>query len=243
VGSGEGTDDGREPVAQSDDGSSKAVAQAPVEEPVRETAVEEKPIVERSVAKSEPKPVAKSEPKPEPKPEPVKEKPVVAKVESKPAPKPQPIVEEEDEAPAPVLARAEPVREARGMEAKSMRTLDTEEKPVKRNGRKGPDSVRFGLASTRLSESARNGLDKHVAYLRAHESATVLIEGHTDEIGSEEINLVLSEARAEAAKKYLLRKGIAQSRITTTAYGETNPPYPPGSNTKNRCAFFKIDGE
>ncbi len=50
------------------------------------------------------------------------------------------------------------------------------------------------------------------------------IEGHTDDIGTDESNLSLSQARAEAVKKYVVTKGkIAASRIVAKGYGETKP--------------------
>jgi outer membrane protein OmpA-like peptidoglycan-associated protein len=260
VGSGEGTDDDRKAVAAAETAERKPAVEAPKETPIESktvAAVEEKPIQEKRVTGGESQPIArqtkpveeKAESKPVVKEKPapvVEEKPVVAAKE-KPAVKEKPIAkeeEEEEEAPKPVLAkRSAPRDQPSGEEAKSMRTLDTESKPPKRNGKKGAESINFGLASTRLSSNARTQLDRHVAFLRSHENATILIEGHTDDIGSEEINLVLAEERAERARKYLLRKGIAESRITTQAFGETNPPYSPSSNPKNRCAFFKIQGE
>ena len=51
----------------------------------------------------------------------------------------------------------------------------------------------------------------------------VTIEGHTDNIGSESYNQKLSERRANTVKNYLTSKGIAESRITVTGKGESDP--------------------
>ena len=51
----------------------------------------------------------------------------------------------------------------------------------------------------------------------------VEIQAHTDSKGSQEYNEKLSERRAESAKRYLVKRGIAKDRIRTTWFGEINP--------------------
>ncbi len=58
--------------------------------------------------------------------------------------------------------------------------------------------------------------------LKNYPNAIVLLEGHTDMVGTEAYNLSLSVRRAESVKAYLVEKfGIASSRITTKGYGAT----------------------
>jgi outer membrane protein OmpA-like peptidoglycan-associated protein len=52
---------------------------------------------------------------------------------------------------------------------------------------------------------------------------TIEIQGHTDEIASEQYNQMLSEKRAEATRDYFASMGIAPSRISTRGFGETRP--------------------
>ena len=59
--------------------------------------------------------------------------------------------------------------------------------------------------------------------LNQNKDLKVNLTGHTDEIGSEEYNLKLSENRAAIAASYLEKQGIAKSRITINAEGEKNP--------------------
>ena len=66
-------------------------------------------------------------------------------------------------------------------------------------------------------------LDQHVAYLGANPSSPVIVEGHTDSIGSDQYNQKLSERRANAVRKYLIEKGIASPRIQVVGYGEHRP--------------------
>jgi OOP family OmpA-OmpF porin len=51
----------------------------------------------------------------------------------------------------------------------------------------------------------------------------VVIEGHTDSVGSHGYNMKLSQRRADAVRDYMVQQGISASRIETAAYGETRP--------------------
>ena len=53
----------------------------------------------------------------------------------------------------------------------------------------------------------------------------ILIEGHTDKLGSEKINLEISNRRANSVKNYLLKKGINESRVKTIGLGSSKPAY------------------
>jgi len=54
----------------------------------------------------------------------------------------------------------------------------------------------------------------------------LVIEGHTDDRGSEASNLALSQARAEAVKDYFTANGIDASRLTAIGIGEAEPVVP-----------------
>jgi len=69
------------------------------------------------------------------------------------------------------------------------------------------------------------------------------IQGHTDEIASEEYNQMLSEKRAEATREYFVLRGIEPDRITTRGFGETRPIASndtPEERAKNRRIEIKI---
>ena len=72
----------------------------------------------------------------------------------------------------------------------------------------------------------------------------VLIEGHTDNLGGYDNNIVLSQARADAVATYLIQKhNIVPTRLKASGVGETSPLYPNDSNenrSKNRRVVFKI---
>jgi outer membrane protein OmpA-like peptidoglycan-associated protein len=146
----------------------------------------------------------------------------------------------DEEAP---VAKAEPKVEEKPAIAARIEPLPEDPQPEQKksdvNGAKLAKSVRFELASVRLSAKAKTALDEYVRYLRSNADATLHIEGHTDAVGSEEVNMVLAAARADNAKKYLMRSGIAESRITTEAFGESNPPYGTADDIRNRCIVLK----
>jgi flagellar motor protein MotB len=62
---------------------------------------------------------------------------------------------------------------------------------------------------------------------KKHPNRNVLIEGHTDSVGSDEYNQVLSAKRADSVKYALVKDGIEADRITTVGYGKK---YPVASN-------------
>ena len=53
----------------------------------------------------------------------------------------------------------------------------------------------------------------------------ILVEGHTDKLGSEKTNQWLSEKRATSVKQYLLKKGINANRVEIKGFGSSKPAY------------------
>jgi peptidoglycan-associated lipoprotein len=85
------------------------------------------------------------------------------------------------------------------------------------------EDIHFDFDKYVLTPQAMMILDEKAAYLREHSGVRVLIEGHCDERGSNEYNLALGDRRANSAKNYLVKSGVAESRITTISYGEEQP--------------------
>jgi len=81
----------------------------------------------------------------------------------------------------------------------------------------------FDFDKADLKPSARDVLADAVKTLKDNPSVHVVVEGHTDSIGSEAYNQRLSERRAQAVKNYLVREGIDASRISTRGYGKSRP--------------------
>jgi len=87
--------------------------------------------------------------------------------------------------------------------------------------------IHFDFGKAMIRPEDVKVLDVNAAWLRAHPSHLVLIEGHTDNRGTtsnkNEFNMDLGERRAQAAMMYLVAHGIDQSRITILSYGEERP--------------------
>lgn len=85
------------------------------------------------------------------------------------------------------------------------------------------DQVHFDYDKSEIRAEDQAILDWKARLLLANESMTIRISGHADDRGSDEYNLALGNRRAGAAKRYLVNKGIAESRISTDSYGEERP--------------------
>jgi peptidoglycan-associated lipoprotein len=85
------------------------------------------------------------------------------------------------------------------------------------------EDIYFEFDKSTLTPAAQDNLTKKAAWLRANANATVTIEGHCDDRGTNEYNLALGDRRADSAKAFLVDLGIAASRLTTVSYGEERP--------------------
>lgn len=84
-------------------------------------------------------------------------------------------------------------------------------------------SVRFDRSSDRIRVEDSVVLDEAVRILTACPEVDVRIEGHTDANGSDAFNQDLSERRARAVKRYLVRAGIAADRLEAVGRGRSEP--------------------
>lgn len=85
------------------------------------------------------------------------------------------------------------------------------------------NAVRFNVNKSTLTSTAQANLDKLVPVFKEYADTNIQIFGYTDSDGSDEYNLKLSEQRAASVRAYLVSKGIANSRFTTTGMGEADP--------------------
>jgi peptidoglycan-associated lipoprotein len=111
-------------------------------------------------------------------------------------------------------------------------------------GEGGPiEDILFEYDQATLTDQARAILDRHAAWLKAHPSAKVMVEGHCDERGTIEYNLALGDRRARAAHEYLVGVGVPGAMLRTTSYGKERP-LDTGSNeeawARNRRAHFSV---
>jgi outer membrane protein OmpA-like peptidoglycan-associated protein len=86
-------------------------------------------------------------------------------------------------------------------------------------------------------------LKRLIDFLITNKSLYIELEGHTDNVGSEELNRVLSESRAKEVYTYLIDKGIEKYRMTFKGYGYSRPISPNETiegRALNRRTEFKI---
>ncbi|PIE13440.1 MAG: peptidoglycan-associated lipoprotein [Rhodobacterales bacterium] len=85
------------------------------------------------------------------------------------------------------------------------------------------DRVLFEVDSATLTAGGKHTLDGQASWLTTNSDYTAVIEGHADEQGTREYNLALGARRANAAREYLLSRGLPASRLKTVSYGKERP--------------------
>jgi len=88
--------------------------------------------------------------------------------------------------------------------------------------------ILFDTNSSALRSASQADISKLAATLQKYPDTNVLVEGHTDNTGTDAINQPLSEQRAQSVASALTAQSVASSRITTKGYGSTQPV---GDNT------------
>jgi len=89
------------------------------------------------------------------------------------------------------------------------------------------NSVLFSTGRSDLTLNAQNVLTRVAAVIKQYPGVEIHIEGHTDDVGSAEMNQRLSEDRAKSVRDFLVRSGLPLSSITASGYGFR---YPVASN-------------
>jgi len=106
--------------------------------------------------------------------------------------------------------------------------------------------INFETGSARIKKSSFKLLDEAVALFKQYGNLRVEISGHTDDQGPDDLNLKLSQDRAEAVRAYLVDKGLDPGRFTALGYGETRPVATNktgAGRAQNRRIEFKILGQ
>ncbi|MBK8012920.1 MAG: OmpA family protein [Deltaproteobacteria bacterium] len=106
------------------------------------------------------------------------------------------------------------------------------------------DNIEFGLGSATIAEKSwpiLAAIADQIKALPANKS--VLIEGHTDDLGPRSVNVALSRRRAEGIIAHLVRAGVARERLKAAGFGPDRPIVPNDSDqarAKNRRVEFHI---
>ncbi len=105
------------------------------------------------------------------------------------------------------------------------------------------DKIYFELGKAEIAAKSYLLLNKIADLLKNNPKIKIVIEGHTDNTGGKEINIRISEQRAESVKKYLVGQGAESSRIKTKGHGPNKPLMDnnsPEGREQNRRVEFNI---
>jgi len=83
--------------------------------------------------------------------------------------------------------------------------------------------IYFEFDSSAIAPQYEAVVAAHAAYLAANSSVSIVLEGHTDERGTREYNVALSENRAKSVLDLLSLQGVTGKQVNITAYGEEKP--------------------
>lgn len=110
-----------------------------------------------------------------------------------------------------------------------------------------PDGSKMGVYfetnKYNISSNSQLALNKLQQIFAEYPETNILIEGHTDDVGTEDYNMGLSEKRARAVRDYLVNAGVPSSRLITKWYGESQPKVENNSDSNralNRRVNFVI---
>lgn len=105
------------------------------------------------------------------------------------------------------------------------------------------NNVLFDFDKSNIRPDAEPVLTSVVDSMNKFPKDTMVIEGHTCNVGEEAYNMGLGQRRADSVKKWLVEHGVADGRVTTTSLGETQPAVAndtPANRKLNRRVVFKV---
>lgn len=85
------------------------------------------------------------------------------------------------------------------------------------------NNIFFDVGKATLRPESYPELDRLLGYMAQNGKMVIELSGHTDNVGSDDANLTLSQERAKAVVDYLIAKGVEVNRISARGYGETKP--------------------
>jgi OOP family OmpA-OmpF porin len=85
------------------------------------------------------------------------------------------------------------------------------------------NNVFFDTGKASLRIESNKELDELAEFMSHQKVLVIEVAGYTDNVGADDDNLKLSQARADAVRNYLIKKGIGQDRIQAKGYGSANP--------------------
>jgi peptidoglycan-associated lipoprotein len=107
-----------------------------------------------------------------------------------------------------------------GMSARQRAEITKEEKAAIEAGLQ---DVFFKYDQWILSDAGMEALNLDAQWLKEHPGTVMKIEGHCDERGTTDYNVVLGDKRAKAARSYLIESGVAPKQVVIVSYGKARP--------------------
>ena len=107
-----------------------------------------------------------------------------------------------------------------GMTARQRAEITKEEKAAIEAGLL---DVFFGYDQWMLSDTGMEALNHDAQWLKDHPGAVMRVEGHCDERGTADYNVVLGDKRAQAARSYLIESGVGPKQVAIVSYGKARP--------------------
>ena len=87
----------------------------------------------------------------------------------------------------------------------------------------GLQDVFFGYDQWTLSDAGMEALNRDAKWLKEHPSAVMKVEGHCDERGTTDYNVVLGDKRSKSARSYLIELGVSPKQVAIVSYGKERP--------------------
>ena len=83
--------------------------------------------------------------------------------------------------------------------------------------------MRFGPGQASVGQADISALDGVVRWLKEHPGSVVVVEGHTDDLGTQDENMAVGEKRAASIMRYLVSRGLEPARVSIVSYGSEHP--------------------
>lgn len=116
--------------------------------------------------------------------------------------------------------------------------------PIKRDTSINLIDIYYDFAKATLRSESKKVLMRMYQFLKDNDSIAIELMAHTDEVGTDASNMVLSQKRAQSVVDFLIEKGVSPQRMLAVGYGESTPKVPNAHNAKdhqlNRRTEFRI---
>ena len=123
--------------------------------------------------------------------------------------------------------------------------MSFEIKEIKEDKNINLTSIYFDYGSVKINQTSKESLNRLVDFLKSNPNVErIEIGSHTDQVGSAEFNLALSQQRAKSVENYLVRKGVPRQKVISIGYGENKPVIKKATTEQeqrlNRRTEFKV---